>query len=182
MENSRVPKFEEASLRPSVSIVRIPCPVGASRARLIRLGSLPALPAIEQVGRRLEFDDDTDLPLPNMSLPNLGTKGAILEALSDDSDDQGDSGPGPASGPATPSHAQFNPRTVNPEVAFNEVKDITPYKKCASVSSLCGRRDILSSSGGSVYTLSISMRSGRMVRGSVVLRVRRPCGGHSVET
>ena len=78
-----------------------------------------------------EFDDDTDLPLPGNSLPNTGTKGAILEALSDDDDDeQGDSGPGPASGPATPSHAQFKDRNASPDVAFNEVKDITPYKKC----------------------------------------------------
>ena len=33
-----------------------------------------------------EFDDDTELPLPNRSLPNTGTRGAILEALSDDED------------------------------------------------------------------------------------------------
>ena len=77
-----------------------------------------------------EFDDDTDLPLPNNTLPNLGTKGAILEALSDDDDEQGDSGPGSASGPATPSHTQFKGSHASPDMAFNEVKDITPYKKC----------------------------------------------------
>ena len=74
-----------------------------------------------------EFDDDTELPLPNKSLPHTGTKGAILEALSDDDEDA----PGPASGPATPSHAQFKERTISPELEPNEVKDITPYKKCA---------------------------------------------------
>ena len=51
-----------------------------------------------------EFDDDTDLPLPKRPLPNTGTRGAILEALSDE--DEGDSEPGPA----TPSHAHFKER------------------------------------------------------------------------
>ena len=84
-----------------------------------------------------EFDDDTELPLPNKSLPNLGTQGAILEALSDEDDD--DDGPGPASGPATPSHAQFKERTVQSEFQPTEVKDITPYKKCASSSRVSRR-------------------------------------------
>ena len=78
-----------------------------------------------------EFDDETDLPLPNKPLPNTGTKGAILEALSDDEDDDDDGEPGPASGPATPSYAQFKGNT-SPGLAPTEVKDITPYKKCAS--------------------------------------------------
>jgi len=30
-----------------------------------------------------EFDDDTDLPLPTRALPNTGTRGAILEEISD---------------------------------------------------------------------------------------------------
>ena len=51
-----------------------------------------------------EFDDDTELALPNRSLPNTGTRGAILEALSDDED--GDSEPGPA----TPSYTHFQQR------------------------------------------------------------------------
>ena len=33
-----------------------------------------------------EFDDDTDLPLPNRALPNTGTRGAILEQIGVDSD------------------------------------------------------------------------------------------------
>ena len=37
-----------------------------------------------------EFDDDTDLPLPSNSIPNLGTRGALLEAVSDDEDDDED--------------------------------------------------------------------------------------------
>lgn len=48
-----------------------------------------------------EFDDDTELALPSRALPNTGTHGAILEALSDDED--GDSEPGPA----TPSYTHF---------------------------------------------------------------------------
>ena len=41
-----------------------------------------------------EFDDDTDLPLPNRALPNTGTRGAILEQIGIDSDREvdGDSG------------------------------------------------------------------------------------------
>jgi signal recognition particle subunit SRP19 len=35
-----------------------------------------------------EFDDDTDLPLPSRALPNMGTRGALLEEItSDDEDD-----------------------------------------------------------------------------------------------
>ena len=33
-----------------------------------------------------EFDDDTDLPLPNRALPNTGTRGAILEEIGVDFD------------------------------------------------------------------------------------------------
>ena len=35
-----------------------------------------------------EFDDDTDLPLPSRALPNTGARGALLEEItSDDEDD-----------------------------------------------------------------------------------------------
>lgn len=83
-----------------------------------------------------EFDDDTDLPLPNKSLPNMGTKGAILEALSDEDDDD-DGEPGSASGPATPSYVQFKDRNVSSGLAPAEVSDITPYKKYACLASPC---------------------------------------------
>ena len=53
-----------------------------------------------------EFDDDIDLPLPNRPLPNTGTRGAILEALTDEEDDGGDS----EAGPATPSYTHFKER------------------------------------------------------------------------
>lgn len=80
-----------------------------------------------------EFDDDTDLPLPSNSIPNLGTRGALLEAVSDDEDD--DEGPGPA----TPSNLSFGGgggggvrSGGGPHV--NQVTDITPYKKYVSFS------------------------------------------------
>ena len=38
-----------------------------------------------------EFDDDTDLPLPNRPLPNTGSKGALLQSVDSDSDDESDS-------------------------------------------------------------------------------------------
>ncbi|KAI0938525.1 hypothetical protein AcW1_001762 [Taiwanofungus camphoratus] len=76
-----------------------------------------------------EFDDDTDLPLPSRPLPNTGTRGAILEELSDDEDDV----PTllePTAGPASPSQTQF--KSAVPERDENgsrTVTDITPYKK-----------------------------------------------------
>ena len=75
-----------------------------------------------------EYDDPDELILPSKTLPNTGTKGAILEAFSDD---EGDSEPGPA----TPSHAQFSGREpANYGFAGNarpqSVTDITPYKQC----------------------------------------------------
>ena len=79
-----------------------------------------------------EFDDDTDLPLPNKPLPNTGTRGAILQEIdatdSEEDDDEGDS----AAGPASPSLAQFRQSTgagagTNAQAT---VQDITPYKKC----------------------------------------------------
>lgn len=88
-----------------------------------------------------DFDDDTDLPLPNRPLPNLGTRGAILESLSDEYEEQGDDddseGDGhrkpsfvPSrgqAGPASPSQPQFRAGGTTGE---GVVKDITPYKKC----------------------------------------------------
>jgi signal recognition particle subunit SRP19 len=82
-----------------------------------------------------EFDDDTDLALPSKFLPNTGTRGAILEALSDD-EDEGDSEPGPA----TPSYAHFKERESaggfisQPTVTQNYPKD-GAYLKCVPLSA-----------------------------------------------
>ena len=82
-----------------------------------------------------EFDDDTDLPLPSRPLPNTGTRGAILEALSDD-EDEGDS----EAGPATPSYTHFKEResagfAPQPTVTQNYPKD-GAYLKCALLSPI----------------------------------------------
>ncbi|OBZ78202.1 hypothetical protein A0H81_02578 [Grifola frondosa] len=74
-----------------------------------------------------EFDDDTELPLPNRPLPNTGGRGAILEEISDDEDDV----PTliePTAGPASPAQPQFRPGGPGADLQ-NTVTDITPYKK-----------------------------------------------------
>ncbi|KAH9943552.1 signal recognition particle SRP19 subunit [Amylocystis lapponica] len=78
-----------------------------------------------------EFDDDTDLPLPThkSALPNTGTRGAILEELSDDEDDI-QTLVEPTAGPASPSQPQFRPPVPDrDENGQRTVTDITPYKK-----------------------------------------------------
>lgn len=85
-----------------------------------------------------DFDDETDLPLPNRPLPNTGTRGAILEAVSD-SEDEGDS----EAGPATPSYAHFKEResaggfAPGTGLAQNIPKD-GAYLKCVSLSPWIG--------------------------------------------
>ncbi|KAI0371348.1 signal recognition particle SRP19 subunit [Pilatotrama ljubarskyi] len=78
-----------------------------------------------------EFDDDTDLPLPNKPLPNTGARGAILEEIdatdSEGSDDDEPRQRQPAAGPASPSLAQFKQNAGAD--GQNTVTDITPYKK-----------------------------------------------------
>ena len=73
-----------------------------------------------------EFDDDTDLPLPNQPLPNTGTRGPLLEEIaSDDDDDDYDmDDPISRAGPASPSSTQAQFRDKN------AVTDMTPYKTC----------------------------------------------------
>ncbi|RPD56903.1 signal recognition particle, SRP19 subunit [Lentinus tigrinus ALCF2SS1-7] len=72
-----------------------------------------------------EFDDDTDLPLPNKPLPNTGAHGALLEELDYSEDDDTPTLLGPTAGPASPSLPQFNPASGDGKT----VTDITPYKK-----------------------------------------------------
>ena len=86
-----------------------------------------------------EFDDDTDLPLPNRPLPNMGTRGAILEQLGgSDSDDDGDDDEEEVTtgaGPASPSFPQFRQGSGPGTDGSKTVTDITPYKKCVPLSS-----------------------------------------------
>ncbi|EPQ53625.1 signal recognition particle, SRP19 subunit [Gloeophyllum trabeum ATCC 11539] len=76
-----------------------------------------------------EFDDETDLPLPSRPLPNTGARGAILEEIEYDLDDEREPVP-PKAGPASPSQQQqFRP----PPGEKNVVTDITPYKSWTCV-------------------------------------------------
>jgi signal recognition particle subunit SRP19 len=87
-----------------------------------------------------DFDDDTDIPLPNVPLPNTGTHGPLLQEVGSDDDGGFDfnrgggipglgsgfggmGGPMPVPGPASPSQMQFQ-RERDP----NAVTDVTPYK------------------------------------------------------
>ncbi|KAJ7577562.1 hypothetical protein C8J56DRAFT_1007241 [Mycena floridula] len=63
-----------------------------------------------------EFDDDTDLPLPNQPLPNTGSKGPLLEEIISD-----DNKFLPQAGPASPSF-------IPPQQYRPTVTDVTPYK------------------------------------------------------
>jgi len=80
-----------------------------------------------------EFDDDTDLPLPSMPLPNTGSRGPLLEELHID-DDQFNFNQSQSSraGPASPPrhNTQQDSASSGPHGAdsVNRVTDITPYK------------------------------------------------------
>lgn len=80
-----------------------------------------------------EFDDDTDLPLPSHSLPNTGSRGAIIEEIagSDDDDGGGDSD----EAPELLDHPTSGGHALKPDAREGRVTDITPYKKCAIVYS-----------------------------------------------
>lgn len=79
-----------------------------------------------------EFDDDTDLPLPSRALPHTGTRGAILEEISVDSDraaeDSGDEDDDPdlleLSGPQPSASRQEGSNAGD----RSTVTDIKPYK------------------------------------------------------
>jgi signal recognition particle subunit SRP19 len=80
-----------------------------------------------------EFDDDTDLPLPSVPLPNTGSRGPLLQELHID-DDQFDFNPSSQSSHAGPAPTRPNPqqdstsaRTDGGE-SVNRVTDTTPYK------------------------------------------------------
>lgn len=84
-----------------------------------------------------EFDDDTDLPLPSIPLPNTGLRGPLLEEMHI-SDDEFEPRSSQRAGPASPSRYQGSASdsasrdahpTLNPSGNQNRVTDITPYKK-----------------------------------------------------
>lgn len=83
-----------------------------------------------------DFDDDTGLPLTSRALPNTGTRGAILEEIGIDSDQEADEdygdedddpglmelGPQPSATGSAPRQERFN----NDDHPI--VTDIKPYK------------------------------------------------------
>ena len=74
-----------------------------------------------------EFDDDTDLPLPPNVLPNTGTRGPLLEEITDFNQSQ-------SAGSASQGFAP-SPRAAFPSessLPSNVVTDITPYKSCVA--------------------------------------------------
>lgn len=102
-----------------------------------------------------DFEDDTDLPLPARPLANTGTKGAILEEIDSDSDenDGNDGGgeyddfdyeegvntarqsrPSATPGPATP-QTSAPPKHSAPQ--SGTVTDITPYKTFVDRANVC---------------------------------------------
>lgn len=73
-----------------------------------------------------EFDDDTDLPLPSLPLPNTGSRGPLLQEL-DISDDEFE--PSQRAGPASPPRqSHLSESTSKPSENQRNVTDITPYK------------------------------------------------------
>jgi signal recognition particle subunit SRP19 len=61
-----------------------------------------------------EFDDDTDLPLPSVSLPNTGTRGPLLEQLdySDGNSDDDTDADYRRAGPASPLRTSTNTGSI----------------------------------------------------------------------
>ena len=84
-----------------------------------------------------EFDDDTDLPLPSRALPNTGTRGAILEEIGLDLDQESDEDNGDEDGDpgfvelgrTQPFATGSAPRQEGSNSGDRStVTDITPYK------------------------------------------------------
>jgi len=73
-----------------------------------------------------EFDDDTDLPLPSLPLPNTGSRAPLLQELHI-SDDEFE--PSQYAGPASPPRqGHLSESTSKPSENQRNVTDITPYK------------------------------------------------------
>jgi signal recognition particle subunit SRP19 len=85
-----------------------------------------------------EFDDDSDLPLPPMPLPNTGSRGPIIQDINDDSDEDDDLEMPYRAGPASPSKQQpfsSSQHQWSPPDAEGgkNVMDVTPYKTYVSI-------------------------------------------------
>ena len=120
-----------------------------------------------------EFDDDTDLPLPSLPLPNTGSRGPLLQELHI-SDDEFE--PSQSAGPVSPPRlSHLSESTSKPSENQRNVTDITPYKTSVLSSFFSPLRllpwgtiielDLKSKSlylGGRVFIQFISMQSVHM--------------------
>jgi len=124
-----------------------------------------------------EFDDDTDLPLPSMPLPNTGARGPILQELNDDSDDDYDLDTSYQAGPASPPRQQDSQHQwSSPDVEGGRVADITPYKTYVPDTNLLKNTNLFSV--GHVYIPSTLTPNAHMVKAKDELHAPRACGGH----
>jgi len=145
-----------------------------------------ALRLIANMSRRApiveEFDDDTDLPLPSLSLPDTGSRGAILEEIADTDDDEG--------GDSDDAPELLDPSAIGgsglqPSARDTRVTDITPYKKYANdiISNVIGQWPAHSPHlGGHVFIQFTSMQSDHMEPVLGGYRDPRVCGGLLAKT
>src|SRR5258707_10687354 len=116
-----------------------------------------------------EFDDDTDLPLPSMPLPNTGARGPILQDLNDDSDEDYDLDTsyqaGPASSPMQQPFSGSQHQWSSPDVEGGRVADITPYKTYVSHILLLHFKNIYLFSVGHVFIPFTLTPNAHMVQG-----------------
>jgi hypothetical protein len=102
-------------------------------AKLTQCSLTSALRLIANMSRRAaiveEFDDDTDLPLPSLSLPDTGSRGAIIEEIADtDDDEEGDID----EAPELLDPSAIGSSALQSSARDTRVTDITPYKKYAN--------------------------------------------------
>jgi len=129
-----------------------------------------------------EFDDDTDLPLPSLSLPDTGSRGAIIEEIVDTDDDEGGDSD---EAPELFDHSAIGGSALQPSARDTRVTDITPYKKYANslISNAIGQYPTHSPHlGGHVFIQFTLMQSDRMELVLEGYRDPRVCGGLSAKT
>ena len=102
-----------------------------------------------------EFDDDTDLPLPSLPLPNTGSRGPLIQELHI-SDDEFE--PSQYAGPASPPRqSHLSESASKPSENQRNVTDITPYK--TSVLSSFFFFSLETSSLGTIIELDLKTKS-----------------------
>lgn len=154
-------------------------------AKLTQYSPTSALRLIANMSRRAaiveEFDDDTDLPLPSLSLPNTGSRGAIIEEIGDtDDDEEGDID----EAPELLDPSAIGSSALQASARDTRVTDITPYKKYANdiISNVVGQWPAHSPlPGGHVFIRFTLMQSDHMGPVPAGYRDPRVCGGLSAK-